>query len=56
MPEKSNAGFWVILEDAEGRVLQYWWTRMERGLPFGARIRLSTTPPSGINEETQHAR
>lgn len=47
----TRPGFFVIIEGADGRTLRYWWTRMKGGVPFGARVRFSTTEPTGGTPE-----
>lgn len=45
--QDTRPGFWVVLENAEGKVMRGWFTRMEGGIPFGAKTRITKDPPAG---------
>lgn len=49
-PADDRLFFWVVLEGPDGRLLRYWHTRM-REMPFGARVRFTTTQPRGATPE-----
>lgn len=40
----QRPGFWVVLKDAKGQLLRYWFSRMET-IPWGARLEITTIEP-----------
>lgn len=49
---ENKLGFWVVLENAEGRIIKSWRVDTTEGIPFGARLRILVDEPiKNMNEE-----